>query len=140
MPDASGGIESRKLANGHTVPAFVKGTFYEVSVVDAPAHSDAIAYVINRMIQNDVEEEEFDKKIDFSEAMVRGFSNIEGAVAPMAAPNLEADAREATYPEICSDGCKFVTCPYRRQENYNLPCKQQWRPLRRSLDPDNMEE
>ena len=80
------------------------------------------------------------EKLDFAEAMRRGFSSIQGAIAPMAAPNLEADAREATYPEICSDGCKFVTCPYRRQENYNLPCKQRWTPLRRSLNPDDIEE
>jgi phage head maturation protease len=56
MPDAQGGIETRKLANGHTVPSFVKGTFYEVSVVDAPAHSDAVAYVVSRMIHGDTGE------------------------------------------------------------------------------------
>ena len=44
------GIESRRLANGHMVPAFVKGTLYEVSVVDAPAHDNAAAYVVSRMI------------------------------------------------------------------------------------------
>jgi len=77
---------------------------------------------------------------DFAEAMRRGFSSIQGNVSPTAAPNLEEASRKAQYPEICSEACKFVTCPYRRQENYNLPCKQQWRPLRRSLDPDEFEE
>ena len=73
---------------------------------------------------------------DFAEAMRRGFSSIQGAVAPMAAPSLEEDAREKTYPETCTDGCKFVTCSYRRTENYNLPCKQRWTPLKRSFDPN----
>jgi len=80
------------------------------------------------------------EEIDFAMAMRRGFSSIQGNVSPMAAPNLEEDAREAQYPEICIDSCKYVTCPYRRQENFNLPCKQRWKPLRRSLNPDNMEE
>jgi len=131
MPDAQGGIETRKLANGHTVPSFVKGTFYEVSVVDAPAHSDAIAYVINRMIQNDVEEEEFDEKTDFLAAMKRGFSDIEGAVS-----NMEEDHREKEFPELCDNSCKYLTCPFRKEENFKLPCKQRWTPLRRSLNPD----
>jgi phage head maturation protease len=56
MPDAEGGIQSRKLANGHTVPCFVKGSFYEVSVVDAPAHEDAVAYVVSRMVYGDTGE------------------------------------------------------------------------------------
>jgi phage head maturation protease len=51
MPDAEGGVQTRKLANGHTVPAFVKGIMYEVSVVDTPSHSDAVAYVVSRMIE-----------------------------------------------------------------------------------------
>jgi len=53
MPDVHGGIQTRKLANGHTCPVFVKGTFYEVSVVDTPAHADAAAYVVSRMIHSD---------------------------------------------------------------------------------------
>jgi len=73
------------------------------------------------------------EKTDFVEAMARGFTNIEGATASM---NLEEDRRESSYPELCDDTCKHVTCPYRRQENYNLPCKQRWTPLRRSLNPD----
>lgn len=76
------------------------------------------------------------EETDFAAAMQRGFGNIQGNVSPMAAPSLEEDAREAQYPEICGDGCKFVTCPYRRTENYNLPCKQRWTPLKRSLDPN----
>jgi hypothetical protein len=79
------------------------------------------------------------EEVDFAAAMRRGFANIQGAVSPMAAPNLEEDRREQQYPEICTDGCNHMTCPYRRQENYNLPCKQRWTPLKRSLDP-NYEE
>jgi hypothetical protein len=79
------------------------------------------------------------EEIDFAAAMRRGFSNIQGQVSPMAAPSLEEDAREATYPERCSDQCKFTTCPYRRMENYGLPCKQRWSPLKRSLDPNYQE-
>jgi hypothetical protein len=52
QPATEGGMEMRKLANGHMVPAFVKGTFYEVSVVDTPSQLDAVAYVINRMIDS----------------------------------------------------------------------------------------
>lgn len=79
------------------------------------------------------------EEIDFAAAMRRGFSNIQGAVSPMAAPNLEEDRREQQYPEICNILCEHITCPYRRQENYNLPCKQRWTPLKRSFDP-NYEE
>jgi len=79
------------------------------------------------------------EKTDFAAAMHRGFTNIQGAVSPMAAPSLEEDAREATYPELCSDGCKFITCAYRKEENYNKPCLQRFKPLKRSLDP-NYEE
>jgi len=46
MPDPKGsGVQRR---NGYD--AFVKGTLYEVSVVDSPAHSDAVAYVIHRFL------------------------------------------------------------------------------------------
>jgi hypothetical protein len=76
---------------------------------------------------------------NFVAAMHRGFTNTQGHVSPMAAPSLEEDAREATYPERCSDQCKFTTCPYRRMENYGLPCKQRWSPLKRSLDPNYQE-
>jgi hypothetical protein len=75
------------------------------------------------------------EETDFAAAMMRGFGNIQGNVSPMAAPSLE----EATYPERCSDQCKFVTCPYRKEENYNKPCLQRFKPLKRSLDP-NYEE
>ena len=56
QPDAQGGVEMRKLANGHMVPAFVKGIIYEVSVVDTPSHSDATAYVVSRIIHGDTGE------------------------------------------------------------------------------------
>lgn len=56
QPATEGGMEMRKLANGHMVPAFVKGTFFEVSVVDTPSQLDAVAYVINRMIHGDTGE------------------------------------------------------------------------------------
>ena len=79
------------------------------------------------------------EKTDFVEAMARGFTNIQGATASMSAPNLEEDRRESSYPELCDDTCKHVTCPYRRQENYSKPCLQRFKPLKRSLDP-NYEE
>ena len=68
---------------------------------------------------------------DFAEAMRRGFSSIEGAVS-----NMEEDHREKEFPELCDNSCKYLTCPFRKQENFNLPCKQRWTPLRRSLNPD----
>jgi phage head maturation protease len=43
------GVEQRRLSDGKTYPAFVRGRLYEVSVVDAPAHPDAIAYVMERI-------------------------------------------------------------------------------------------
>jgi len=76
------------------------------------------------------------EEIDYTAAMQRGFSNIQGATTSM---NLEENARESTYPELCDDTCKHVTCPYRRQENYSKPCLQRFKPLKRSLDP-NYEE
>jgi len=50
---ASDGIQKKCLPNGSCYNAFVKGIFYEVSVVDTPAHSDAVAYVIQRFIHGD---------------------------------------------------------------------------------------
>ena len=51
---APNGIKEKCLSNGKCYKAFVKGIFYEVSVVDAPAHSDAVAYVIQRFINGNV--------------------------------------------------------------------------------------
>jgi phage head maturation protease len=48
MP-AKDGVEQRKLADGKTYPCFVRGRMYELSVVDAPAHPDAKAYVMERI-------------------------------------------------------------------------------------------
>jgi hypothetical protein len=90
---------------------------------------------INRITGCTCQQGEHDEKIDFAAAMMRGFTNIQGAVSPMTTPNLEEDRREAQYPEFCSDKCEHVTCPYRRQENFNLPCKARWQPLKRSFDP-----
>lgn len=50
MPDASGGTEIKCIAENECYPAFVKGFLYEVSVVDSPAHMDAVAHVISRML------------------------------------------------------------------------------------------
>jgi len=54
MPDRVGGI-TQKCFNtgalaGKCFDAFVKGRVYEYSVVDAPAHPDAVAYVISRIV------------------------------------------------------------------------------------------
>jgi len=94
---------------------------------------EAVEVVIRDLSQ--LRERAEPEKTDFGEAMVRGFSNIQGAVS-----NMEEDHREKEFPELCSDGCKQTTCPYRRQENYSKPCLQRFKPLKRSLDPDNMEE
>ena len=51
---APDGIQKKCLPNGSCYNAFVKGIFYEVSVVDTPAHSDAVAYVIRRFIHGDI--------------------------------------------------------------------------------------
>lgn len=76
------------------------------------------------------------EETDFVDAMMRGFSAIQGNVSPMAPPNLEEDRREQQYPEICNILCEHVTCPFRKQENFNLPCKQRWTPLKRSVNPN----
>ena len=61
MPAKDGGIEMRKLADGKVYPCFVRGRMYEISVVDAPAHADAKAYVLQRLItaNNNSQEEPF---------------------------------------------------------------------------------
>lgn len=76
------------------------------------------------------------KERDFATAMRRGFSSIQGAVRSF---NFEEQAREQNYPETCTDKCTHLTCPYRRQENFNKPCLQQFKPLRRTLDPNFQE-
>ena len=48
-PDSSG-FENRTTPDGRTLPHFVNGLIYEVSVVDTPAHEDAVAYAMRRMI------------------------------------------------------------------------------------------
>jgi hypothetical protein len=122
------------------------------NLLNKTLNEDDKIYVQNvtRMAQNEPSEEtrealvkevlrfiphEEPEEVDFASAMVRGFSNIQGAVSPMANPNLEEQARNQIFPEICTDTCEHRTCPYKRQENYNLPCKQRWTPLRRTLDP-----
>jgi len=49
MP-AKDGVGTKCFDNGKCYPAFEKGILYEVSVVDAPAHSDAVTYTIKRLI------------------------------------------------------------------------------------------
>jgi len=52
MPDKIGGVGQKCFINDkgkECFPAFVKGFVYEISVVDAPAHPNAIAHVIRRI-------------------------------------------------------------------------------------------
>jgi len=49
MPDAKGGTGQKCLARNECYTAFVKGVLYEVSIVDAPAHRDAIAHTVQRI-------------------------------------------------------------------------------------------
>jgi len=46
----SSGFENRTTPDGRTLPHFANGLIYEVSVVDTPAHEDAVAYAMRRMI------------------------------------------------------------------------------------------
>lgn len=52
LPDKVGGIGEKCFINDKgkkCYPAFVKGFIYEISVVDAPAHPNAIAHVVRRI-------------------------------------------------------------------------------------------
>jgi len=52
MPDKSGGIGQKCIINDKgkkCYPAFVKGFVYEISVVDSPAHPNAVAHVVRRI-------------------------------------------------------------------------------------------
>jgi hypothetical protein len=133
--------ETKKLLEknlGTDAVEYIKNSYDFVERAIANGNLEAVDVVVRDLSQ--LRERAEPETTDFAEAMRRGFSSIQGAVSPMAAPSLEEDAREKTYPETCTDGCKFVTCPYRKEENYGLPCKQRWLPLKRSLDPDNTEE
>jgi len=53
MPAQEGGIGRKCIGEGahqECYSAFVKGFLYEISVVDAPAHMDAVTHVIERMM------------------------------------------------------------------------------------------
>lgn len=50
MPAREGGTKTIRLSEGKYYEAFVKGTLYEISVVDTPAHSEAIVHTIERML------------------------------------------------------------------------------------------
>jgi hypothetical protein len=40
----------------------------------------------------------------------------------MANPNFEQQHRKQVFPEICSEQCPHVQCPYRRPQNYGKKC------------------
>jgi len=66
------------------------------------------------------------------------------ALRALTSTNYEEERRKQLFPEICSEECKFVTCPYRTFENYGKPCQMRWEQYRskpsqfetRSLDPN----
>lgn len=45
-------------------------------------------------------------------------------------PNVEEEHRKNAYPDICSEKCTFITCPYRRAENYGKMCEKKWQQYR----------
>jgi len=123
QPDEHGGIQSRKLPNGHTCPAFVKGIIYEVSVVDTPSHPDAAAYAVSRMIQNVTTEEPHHQEglIGMMEAALGSRSTEQ--------PRSESLTRaidESQFPIRCDptqcppDYARH--CKANRPENYGSPC------------------
>jgi len=131
--------DSRKLLErtlGTDSVEYIKNSYDFLQLASQNGNLDGVDVVTREL--SALQEKAFPEpeETDFAAAMMRGFGNIQGNVSPMAAPNLEEDRREQQYPEICSDGCKFVTCPYRKEENFNLPCKQRWTPLKRSLNPN----
>jgi len=103
----------------------------ELHLNDDPTIQRALNATPEKICTCDCQTCEHEEKIDFTAAMQRGFSNIQGAVS-----NMEEDHREKEFPELCDNSCKYLTCPFRKEENFNLPCKQRWTPLRRSLNPD----
>lgn len=40
--------------------------------------------------------------------------------------NVDEAHREEAYPDICSEECTFITCGFRRQENYGKICEKKW--------------
>lgn len=127
MPDQDGGVQTRKLANGHTVPAFVKGIMYEVSVVDTPSHSDAVAYVVSRMIDGHEgrnEELEPQRKaglIGMIECAFRGSERTQPEPRTLIQRFNEND-----FPKICDGKSCSVEyqrhCEANRPENYGKSC------------------
>jgi len=99
-----------------------------------PTIQRALSVIPQKICSCDCQTCEHEEKIDFAMAMRRGFSSIEGAVS-----NMEVDYREKEFPETCSDTCKHITCPYQKEENFNKPCLQRFKPLKRSLDPNYQE-
>jgi phage head maturation protease len=93
QPDEHDGIQTRKLANGHTCPAFVKGIIYEVSVVDTPAHSDAVAYAVSRMIHGDTEEKITNEEPPRREGFIAQLEASRGIL------NTSTSERTASEPE-----------------------------------------
>jgi phage head maturation protease len=123
QPDAHGGIQTRRLANGHTCPAFVKGIIYEVSVVDTPSHADAAAYAVSRIIHDVTTEEPQHREglIGMIEAAFKSQSierptseSLTRAIDEFQFPNL-------CDPELCPpDYARH--CRANRPENYGKPC------------------
>jgi phage head maturation protease len=51
MPDPNtSGFEMRQTPDGQTLPHFAHGKIYEVSIVDVPAHAEAVAQTITRSL------------------------------------------------------------------------------------------
>jgi phage head maturation protease len=131
--------------------AFVHGTLYEISVVDTPAQDDAIAHIL-RSITNGHFARTGQRKMltmegyDIYEISPNGERCVYTSkpTEPIMRPskqakpftrslkiqtppttNLQQHWRHQTFPEICSDSCPHVQCPYRREENFGKKCLQQ---------------
>jgi phage head maturation protease len=93
-------IERRRFGNKE-YDVFVNGTIYEISIVDSPAHPEAVAHVVNR------------------------------SLIPLAEPpNYIEEYQKSIFPQICSADCPFITCQFRRPQNFNRPCLHQWEQYR----------
>jgi hypothetical protein len=126
--------ETKKLLEknlGTDAVEYIKNSYDFIKRAIANGNLEGIDVVVRDLSQ--LRERAEPEKTDFAEAMRRGFSNVQGATASM---NLEEDRRESTYPELCSDGCKHITCPYQKEQNYGKPCLQRFKPLKRSFDPN----
>jgi len=102
------------------VPHFAHGKVYEISVVDVPAHQEAVATAIERSLGIGNPQPTHPERLGFTAMLEEAFSIKRIALPPNI--NYVEQWHIADYPEQCSDLCKYARVCRSYPMNVGLRC------------------